>query len=165
MEIAMMVNDFDQLDYQILQELKKDARISASDIARKLDANPRTIRNRIDKLVESDAVRLTAVIDPATFGYIISIDVFLEISPDHEEEIIQKLLSMPEVSYLANGTSTNEISVEARLQNTEQVGVFLRNKLPHIPGVKVKGYALVPGILRNIDEWMPPPSAFGIMED
>ena len=161
----MKHTDFDELDYRILKELKKDARKSASEIARVVGANPRTVRNRIDRMAESDAVRLTAVVDPATFGYIISIDVFLEISPDHETEIIQSLLSMPEVSYLANGTSTNEISVEARLKDAEQVGSFLRKKLPAIPGVKVKGYALVPGILRNIDEWMPPPEEFGSSKD
>jgi len=161
----MKHTDFDELDYRILKELKKDARKSASEIARVVGANARTVRNRIDRMAESDAVRLTAVVDPATFGYIISIDVFLEISPDHETEIIQSLLSMPEVSYLANGTSTNEISVEARLKDAEQVGSFLRKKLPAIPGVKVKGYALVPGILRNIDEWMPPPEEFGTLKE
>ncbi len=161
----MKHTDFDELDYRILIELKKDARKSASEIARVVGANARTVRNRIDRMADSKAVRLTAVVDPATFGYIISIDVFLEISPDHETEIIQDLLSMPEVSYLANGTSTNEISVEARLKDAEQVGSFLRKKLPAIPGVKVKGYALVPGILRNIDEWMPPPEEFGALKE
>jgi hypothetical protein len=30
--------------------------------------------------------------------------------------------------------------------------------------VTVKGHALVPAILRNIDEWMPPADDFGISE-
>jgi hypothetical protein len=29
-----------------------------------------------------------------------------------------------------------------------------------MPGVKVTSYALVPRILRNIDEWMPKPEDF-----
>lgn len=161
----MRNSPFDKLDYKILKELKKDARKPASEIARLVSANERTVRNRIDRLVETDAIRLTAVVDPTFFGYPISIDVFLEISENHEKEIIDRLLSMTEISYLANGAGTNEISVEARLKDSKQVGKFLRNVLPEIPGVKVKGYTLVPGILRNIDEWMPPPQAFGIHEE
>ncbi|MBN2047976.1 MAG: AsnC family transcriptional regulator [Anaerolineaceae bacterium] len=161
----MIYNQYDELDYLILQELKKDARKSATEIARCVNANERTVRNRIDRMVELGAVRLTAVVEPKMFGYTISIDIFLEIAPEQEQEIIERLLSMTEISYLANGTSTNEISVEARLKDAEQVGEFLRTILPSIPGLKVKGYALVPGILRNIDEWMPPAEDFGIKKE
>jgi DNA-binding Lrp family transcriptional regulator len=48
----------DELDYQIILELRQDARRSASDIARQTGANERTIRNRIDRLIECGAVRL-----------------------------------------------------------------------------------------------------------
>jgi len=39
---------------------------------------------------------------------------------------------------------------------------FLRSKLADLAGVKVAGYALVPRILRNIDEWYPPQDDFSI---
>jgi len=38
---------------------------------------------------------------------------------------------------------------------------FLWRRLPGVEGVQVKGYALVPLILRNIDEWMPRRGDFG----
>ena len=157
----MVYEGFDELDHQIIQQLRKDARMSSAQIARMVGANERTVRNRIDRMITSGAIRLTAVVEPKAFGYTISVDIFLEIAPELEQDIIERLLAMNEVSYLAYGNSTNEISIEMRLRDTEQVGYVLRYILPAIPGVRVKGYALVPGILRNIDEWMPPPSAFG----
>ncbi|HET58902.1 MAG TPA: Lrp/AsnC family transcriptional regulator [Chloroflexi bacterium] len=156
----MAYEGFDELDHRIIQQLRKDARMSSTKIARMVGANERTVRNRIDRMIASGAIRLTAVVEPKAFGYTISVDIFLEIAPELEQDIIARLLAMNEVSYLAYGTSTNEISIEMRLRDTEQVGHVLRAILPSIPGVRVKGYALVPGILRNIDEWMPPPSAF-----
>jgi DNA-binding Lrp family transcriptional regulator len=156
----MAYEGFDELDHRIIQQLRKDARMSSTKIARMVGANERTVRNRIDRMIASGAIRLTAVVEPKAFGYTISVDIFLEIAPELEQDIITRLLAMNEVSYLAYGTSTNEISIEMRLRDTEQVGHVLRTILPSIPGVRVKGYALVPGILRNIDEWMPPPSAF-----
>ncbi|MEW6179791.1 MAG: Lrp/AsnC family transcriptional regulator [Chloroflexota bacterium] len=151
---------FDQLDYQIILELRKDARKSASEIARTLNANERTIRNRIDRLVESGAVRLTSILDPHAFGYVNTVDIFLEVQLEHEQTAIQQLLSMQEVSYLAYGLGTQDISIEARFKDNAEMRHFLGKVLPSIPGVKVKGYALVPRILRNIDEWLPKPEDF-----
>jgi DNA-binding Lrp family transcriptional regulator len=156
---------FDKLDYQIIQCLNKNARASASEIARDVDANERTVRKRIDRLVESGVIRLTAVVDPQVLGYAISVDVFLEINPDLENEILPVLLDNPHVTYLAYGQGTKEISIEARFKNNEDMQTYLRQILPSIPGVSVSGFALVPGIIRNIDEWMPPPEDFGIDKD
>ncbi|MCX8024686.1 MAG: Lrp/AsnC family transcriptional regulator [Thermanaerothrix sp.] len=151
---------FDLIDYKILQELQIDARKPAAEIARKLGINERTVRNRIDRMVEAGAVRLTCIVDPAYFGYVITADIFLEVDLEREQAVINALLAMPEVSYLAFGQGTQDLSIEVRFKNNEQLREFLRSVLPAIPGVHVKGYALVPRILRNIDEWMPPAEDF-----
>ncbi len=151
---------FDSLDYKIILELRKDARKSASEIARALHANERTIRNRIERLVESGAVRLTSILDPHAFGYVNTVDIFLEVDPDQEQSAIDQLLSMREVSYLAYGLGTQDISIEARFKDNAEMRQFLGKVLPSIHGVRVKGYALVPRILRNIDEWLPKPEDF-----
>lgn len=146
---------FDALDYQILTFLQRDARCAASDIARNLNANERTIRKRIERLTRSGAVRLTAIVDPATFGYMATADIFLEVQPEAEEAVLQRLMQMSNISYIAFGQGTNDLSIEGRFRNNDEIRQFLRHTLPAIPGVQVKGYALVPRILRNIDEWMP----------
>ena len=148
-------SEFDSLDYQIILQLRQDARQSASEIARALGANERTVRNRIDRLVASGALRLTSILDPSAFGYGHTVDILLEVQPEQEQAAIQRLLQMQEVSYLAYGQSTQEISIEARFKDAVEMRAFLGRVLAAIPGVKVKGYALVPRILRNIDEWLP----------
>jgi DNA-binding Lrp family transcriptional regulator len=150
-----MNKSFDQLDHQIIHILHKDARRSASEIAREMNANERTIRKRIDRLVRLGAVRLTAIIDPEVFGYIIAVDIFLEVDADREEEVIQKFMSTPEVSYIALGQGTKDLSIECRFKNNDEMHQFLRKRLPAIEGVQIRGYSLVPRIIRNIDEWMP----------
>ncbi|KPL83187.1 hypothetical protein SE15_08010 [Thermanaerothrix daxensis] len=156
----MRRHSFDLVDYQILRELQADARKPAAEIARKFNLNERTVRNRIERMVEAGAIRLTCIVDPAFFGYVITADIFLEVELEHEQAVITALLAMPEVSYLAFGQGTQDLSIEVRFKNNEQLREFLRSVLPSIPGVHVKGYALVPRILRNIDEWMPPVEEF-----
>lgn len=154
--------DFDSLDYQIILALHKDARQSASQIARQIGANERTIRKRIDRLVQLGAIRLTAIVDPLVFGYVTSADVFLEVDPDQEDAVIDTLMSMPEVTYVAFGQGSNELSIEARFKDNDQLREFIRRTLANMPGVKVARYAFVPRILRNIDEWLPSPEDFNI---
>lgn len=150
----------DDLDYEIIRELHADARASASRIARKTGANERTVRKRIDRLVADEVIRLTAILDPGAFGYITAADIFLEAEADREAEVLSRLLSMPEVTYIAHGQETTEISIEARFKDNDALREFLGRALPAIPGLKVTRYTLVPRILRNIDEWMPPKGFF-----
>lgn len=156
---------FDQIDYQIIQELHRDARLSASEIARKLNANERTIRKRIDRLTHSGAIRLTAIVNPQVFNYITAVDIFLEADPEQENEILDQLLAMQEITYLAFGQGSNDLSIEARFKDNGQMHEFLRKTLPGIRGLRVIGYALVPRIFRNIDEWMPKQEDFDISDD
>lgn len=150
----------DELDYQIIQALHTDARAAASDIARKTGANERTIRKRIERLVIDGVIRLTAILDPVAFDYLTAADIFLEAEVDLEPAILDRLISMPEVTYVALGQGTREISIEARFKGNEELREFLGRTLPGIPGVTVTRYTLVPRILRNIDEWMPQKADF-----
>ncbi len=154
----------DQLDYDIIQALHNNARVSASEISRVTNTNERTIRKRIDRLIAENVFRLTAIIDPTSFGYVTAADILLEADPAMEDEIVQRLFSMPEITYVAFGQGSQEISIEARFKDNDELREFLRKTLPSIPGVTVSRYALVPRILRNIDEWVPPKEDFGIKE-
>ncbi len=154
----------DELDYMIMRELHADARVSAAEVARKTHTNERTIRKRIDQLVESGVFRLTAIVDPEAFGYITAADIFLEADSAREKQILEQLMQMPEITYVAFGQGSNEISIEARFKNNDELREFLRTRLPGLEGVNVTGYALVPRIFRNIDEWFPPKTDFGLEE-
>ncbi len=150
-----MNQTYDSLDYHIIQFLKKDARLSASEIGRQLRINERTIRNRIERLIESGAIRLVAIVEPLAFNYHISVDIFLELDAAHHRRVLDTLQEMQQISYIAYGQGNNTISIEARFRNHDDMSCFLHEILPGIPGVTVKGYTLVPLILRNIDSWMP----------
>jgi DNA-binding Lrp family transcriptional regulator len=156
---------FDFLDYQIILALNKDARITASEIARLTGANERTVRKRIDRLVAQGIIRLTAIVNPVAFGYVTAADIFLEVESEQEELVLQALMAMPEVTYVAFGQGTNEVSVEARFKDNDLLREFIRHRLAALPGVTVTRYTLVPRILRNIDEWLPSAEDFDINQD
>lgn len=156
---------FDELDYKILLELRKNARMPASEIARVLDENERKIRKRIDRLVEMNIGKFTVVMDPKMFGYGIYVDIFLEIDPAREAGITETLLQIRELSFLANGQESDKMSIEAYFKTTEGLYAFLRETLPSIDGIKKIDYALIPRMLKDTYDWMPPPENFGVNEE
>jgi Lrp/AsnC family transcriptional regulator for asnA, asnC and gidA len=149
---------YDFLDYRIIQELHANARTPAADIARKVGANERTIRKRINRLLKFGLIRLTAIVNPEALNYTFSVDIFLETQPEIESTIINKLLSMQEITYLAFGQGKmgiSDISIEARFKDIEEMRRFLNHNLASMPDLKVNSYALVPKILKNLDDWLP----------
>lgn len=146
-----MKSEFDRLDQRIIRILHADARMSASEVARALNANERTIRNRIDRLIRQGAIRLAAIVDPDAFGYTIAVDILLEVDPESEERVIALFKSIPEISYIAFGQSTRQLSIECRFKNNDAMYQFLGNTLPTIPGVQIRASSLVPHVIRNID--------------
>ncbi|MCJ7533474.1 MAG: Lrp/AsnC family transcriptional regulator [Anaerolineales bacterium] len=146
---------FDQLDYTIIQQLHRDGRTQATVIARAIGADERTVRNRINRLISLGAIRIVAIADPVAFNYDTAADIFLKVETQKEAELVELFLGMRQVSYVAYGPGSGEISLEVRFKNNAGLREFLIHTLPAIPGVKDLSYTLVPQILKNIDEWLP----------
>ncbi len=146
---------FDALDYQILLELNANLRADAAKISRAIDANERTVHKRIDRLLEMGVVSLVPVVNPHALGYVTMVQVFLEVDPEHEEEVMDRLLSMPEVAYVAYGQDPRECSIAAFFRDNGEMRDFLVRVLPAVPGITMKSSMLIPRILRNTHTWMP----------
>jgi len=146
---------FDELDYEIIQLLNHSGRFSASEIARELNANPRTIRKRIDHLVDSGAITIAAIVNPQAFHYCTAADIFIEVEVGFEQEVIQSLLALQPVSYVAYGQGSQELSIEARFKDNGELHDFIRERLEDMPHIRVSRFVLVPRILKNIHQWTP----------
>jgi DNA-binding Lrp family transcriptional regulator len=153
---------FDMLDYQIIQELRRDSRVDAAKIARTIGAGERTVRNRIDRLIALDAIRPAIIINPKTFGYGVMVEVLLEVEPKYEGSVVKQLLGLPEITYAAYGQNDQDLVVQARFKDLAEMREFVKRTLPAIRGVSVMSSALVPRVLRDVDSWVPRAEDFGV---
>ena len=152
---------FDRLDQQIVQELTPNLRVDAAKIARAVGANERTVRKRINRLIKLDTLQLAALINPRSFGYVVTVEILLEVELEHEEAVVNQLLAMPEILYVAYGQNEQELSLQAHFKVYEETRIFVRRTLPSMPGVLVKSSKLVPRIIRSADQWRPRHEDFG----
>lgn len=146
---------FDQIDYQILCILYKDARIPASTIAKKMGLDVRTVNKRLNRMLDSGAVRTSVLIDPSDFGYPCIVEIYLETEPDKFKEYIQIFVDDPRIPYVAVQWAKNQLELQGRFRTNEEMHNFVNNELPFWPGLRVISCSLVPAIVKNIDSWFP----------
>lgn len=151
---------FDKIDYKIIKELSKNARTPASEIARKIDINERTVRRRIKRLVDSNAIRITTIAEPSMFGYRSIADINLKVDEEIYDDFIESCKKNTNVCYIATGWGEANLSIETRFLDNEEMYQFIKNELPKKEGVEVINFFIIPKIIYNIDEWNPEESDF-----
>jgi DNA-binding Lrp family transcriptional regulator len=154
------LSKFDPLDQAIITYLNRDARIPSARIARDLGVAERTVNNRIKRLVETKVIQPIAVVNPASFGYTIAVEIYCELEVGHQDQAIEAIGNMPEVSYIALSTGDQDISLQAFFKDSEEMHAFISQKLHHVPGMRRTRTILIPQIIKDNYQWVPPDEAF-----
>jgi Lrp/AsnC family transcriptional regulator for asnA, asnC and gidA len=158
------LSKFDSLDRTILTLLNQNARLSSASVARHAGVSQRTVNNRIKRLIESNAIQPTAIANPAVFGYPLAIDIFCELEVGHQDQVIQALLELPEISYIAISTGDQDLSLQALFKDSEAMHEFITNKLHQIPGMRRTRAVLIPRIIKESSRWLPPEDPFNQLD-
>jgi Lrp/AsnC family transcriptional regulator for asnA, asnC and gidA len=147
-------------DHQMISLLNRDARMTSAEISRRVGLPERTVRNRINRLVNEGVIKLVAVVDPSGLGYDLVVDIFCELDVQHREAVIQALANMPEISYIAVSTGDQDLSLQALFKNSADMHEFITNHLQQIPGIRRTRTVLVPLIVKDTHQWLPPVEDF-----
>ena len=154
------IRSFDKIDYKIIKELSKDARAPAAKISASTGINERTIRRRLNNLVDTGAIRITTIVAPEMFGYLSIADINLTVDPKVYDSFVEDCKQNPNVCYIGTGWGKANLAIETRFLNNEEMFNFINSTLPQIEGVEVVNFFIIPKIIYNIDEWLPVESDF-----
>ena len=107
-----MTIKLDQLDKEIIDLLSRDGRMSCADIAREIGSiSERSVRYRLEKLINENVIRVTATPVPQSLGYSIVADVFIEADSGQVLDVARKIATFENVSYVAGSTGESDITV------------------------------------------------------
>lgn len=156
-----MTTKLDQLDKEIIDLLTKDGRMSCAEIARAIGTvSERSVRYRLEKLLEDNVIRITATPVPQALGYSIVADVFIEVESGQVLDIARKIASYEHVSYVACSTGESDISIQIITQNNRELYEFVTEVLGKIPGVRKTTTSMVPFIVKDMEQWRIPAAVF-----
>lgn len=154
-----MTIKLDQLDKEIIDLLTKDGRMSCAEIAREIGTvSERSVRYRLEKLIEENIIRVNAIPVPQALDYSVVADVFIEVETGQVLDIARRIASYDLVSYVACSTGESDISIQIIAPNNRELYEFVTEVLGKIPGVRKTTTSMVPFIVK--DNWQIPKAAF-----
>jgi Lrp/AsnC family transcriptional regulator for asnA, asnC and gidA len=149
----------DQVDQAIVHLLIQDGRMPGTEIARRVgDIPPRSVRDRIQALIEHGVIRVSAIVDPETVGFSVRADVFVEVESKHLLEVAQRLAQLEETSYVACSIGGPDLSIQIYARDNKELYRFVTQVIHEIPGVTRTVTTLVPLVLKDVYDWRIPDS-------
>jgi DNA-binding Lrp family transcriptional regulator len=127
--------DLDDIDQNLIKELRKDGRTSYAVLADKLGIGIATVSRRINALIKSEIIKIIAVPNPSKLGD--NANAFIGLNVDlKEKNRICDELSKEKVIYLVM-TMVNgfDIIVGAALPKPELLNRYIIDKIAYMPGV------------------------------
>lgn len=154
--------EIDETDQKIVNLLLDDGRMPASEIARRLrNVSDRSIRYRIERMLEENIIQIGVVVHPEAFGLQIKADVWLEVESDRIRDVAQKLVDFENVTYVACSIGQTDVSIQVVARSTDEIYNFVTDVVRRIPGVRRTETSIVPLILKDVYQWRVPGSVIG----
>jgi len=128
----------DNLDWQILNLLQRNAKLTFTEIGKKLDVAHSTVYDRIQRMEEHGVIKkYEAVVDPEKIGAKQTIGMMnIVTDPKETENIAKKLMRFNEVLEVFTAFS-EEIIVAAKVatKNQAELQSFIATSIAPLPGI------------------------------
>ncbi len=140
----------DQLDMDIVQRLRKNARIPYLDIARDLKVSESTIRNRVAGLERKGVIKgYDLKIDPAKLGYNSVAYVGVDVQPERFLDVATKLTEYDNVRMVATTSGDHMIMAEIWGERQAELRNFISERIEKMTGVTRTCPAIVTETLKE----------------
>ena len=130
-----MKRPLDELDIGILRHLESDGRRSYSDIADALGVAVSTVSARVARLVETNVVRIVALINPHEVGFEAAATLLLAIEPSHFDDTVDQIIAFPEVDYASMTTGTYNLVVDVFCRDARHLAELVAERIHVLPGI------------------------------
>jgi DNA-binding Lrp family transcriptional regulator len=138
----------------------EDGRMSSADIARRIGGvSERSVRYRLQRLINLGVIRVSAIPSPQALGFSVVADVFIEVEPGHIMDVARQVIEYPCVSYTACSTGERDLSIQVVARDNAELYRFVTEVVGKVPGVRKTSTMLVPVILKDVYEWHIPASS------
>jgi Lrp/AsnC family transcriptional regulator for asnA, asnC and gidA len=130
-----MATEIDKSDRSIIEQLQEDGRRSYGRIGEAVGLSEGAVRQRVGRLLKSDAIRIVAVADPDILGFRLRATVGLRID-GHSDDVAARLAPIPEVDYVVSTAGRFDLLLEVQCEDQERFYELLNETIKSIPGVR-----------------------------
>jgi DNA-binding Lrp family transcriptional regulator len=127
--------NIDSLDYQILNILQQDSRLSFNRIADKVKTSVGTAYNRVRTLEAEGIVKgYTILVDSTKLGYALTALIFLQVNGGHLREVEEEIAKADNVIAVYDITGEFDAIVIAKFKDRDALNLFIKRlaALPYV---------------------------------
>jgi len=147
----------DTIDKKIIDLLMVDGRLSCADLARSIGAvTERSIRYRLNRLLENKTIRVGAIANLQTLGYTVTAFVAVEVEPGMVMAVAKQAANHEQVVYAALATGEYDITLQLVARSLSELTTFVAEVVGKIPGVRKTTTSIVPVVIKDIFNWQIP---------
>jgi DNA-binding Lrp family transcriptional regulator len=128
-------DSLDKTDIRLIAELESDPRQPHTEIASKLGLSRDTVRARLERLLDTRAVRIVGVANPMSVGYTTSVIMGINVRSDRLLAVADKLASLAPVQHLMLCMGRFDIIAYGLFQRRTDFLDFLVGNIGNLPGV------------------------------
>jgi Lrp/AsnC family transcriptional regulator for asnA, asnC and gidA len=125
----------DDLDKRIIEQLQQDGRLPYTKLAAAVGLSEAAVRQRVQRLLDSEVMQIVAVTDPLTIGFRRMAMIGLRTEGD-TRAIAAEIAAMPEVDYVVATSGTFDLLMEVVCEDDEHLLSLLNDKVRSTPGVR-----------------------------
>ena len=120
----------DEKDREILRILRKEGRITLTELGKRVKLSPASVKNRLEKLEKMGAIKgYSAVVDPAFLEEFVQVFFELKLAIDDHtvDPILKRIARMDNVQAIYRRSGERQILIRASFKDTEGVKTFAGN--------------------------------------
>ncbi|WP_199880521.1 Lrp/AsnC family transcriptional regulator [Bacillus massiliglaciei] len=145
--------NLDELDINIIKRLQTDGRTSYTDISEELGITVGTVRNRVQRLIENQILKIVGVVNPFKTGSP-SVTIFgMKVRHQKLDYVIKKLVEIPEIRFVAAATGVYDLYVEVITSSNEELYGVMKNGISPIDGIESVESSLILEIFKQSYDW------------
>lgn len=133
--IKEQFDTLDQTDVRLISELEADPRRPHTEIASKLGLSRDTVRSRLQRLLDTQAVRIVGIADPTCMGYTTSVIMGINVRPDQLPAVADRLASLTPIQHLILCMGRFDIIASGLFRRRPDFLDFLVGNIGNLPGV------------------------------
>ncbi|HDZ35735.1 MAG TPA: Lrp/AsnC family transcriptional regulator [Thermococcus sp.] len=117
----------DEKDKEILRILRKEGRITLTELGRRVGLSPASVKNRVEKLEKLGAIKgYSAIVDPAFLDEYVQAFFELRLAIDDHtiDQILREIARFENVQSLHRRSGERQILVRASFHDTDEVKAF-----------------------------------------
>jgi len=127
--------ELDEIDYKILDTLRRDARTPFTEVGRDLGISDATVHVRVNKMMDAGIIkRYTIVVDEEALGRKVHGFVLINVNPGSLEEAANQLVKNERVSGIYEIHGPNDLIVKVAVSTLDEMRELVL-KVREIPNV------------------------------